>query len=114
MVLETSFSRKLTQPGPDPVLSRCPRCPRCVDGLNAKGNMSQYWARAVHGLAGLDGSRRAKKPAWEWNGGLGWSPRPRGSPAPAAVRLSDALPLPIHCLWRTVASGTRPGVPPDV
>jgi hypothetical protein len=65
--VETSLSRELMRTEPDPRLSHCPRR---VDGLNAKGNMSQYWARAVHGLAGLDGSSRAKKPAWEWNGGL--------------------------------------------
>jgi hypothetical protein len=38
--------------------------------LNAKGNLGQYWARAVHGLAELHGSNRAKRPAWELNGGL--------------------------------------------
>jgi hypothetical protein len=26
-------------------------CPRGVDGVNAKGNLSQYWARAVHGIS---------------------------------------------------------------
>jgi hypothetical protein len=41
-----------------------------VDRVNAKGNLGQYWARAVHGLAELHRSNRAKRPAWELNGGL--------------------------------------------
>src|SRR5271166_2416021 len=52
---------------------------RGVDCLNAKGNMSRYWARVVHGLAELHRSSRAKKPAWEWNGGLCCCPCPPGS-----------------------------------
>jgi hypothetical protein len=34
-------------------------CHRRVDGLNAKGNMSQYWARAVHRLAQRISSKMA-------------------------------------------------------
>jgi len=45
-------------------------CHKRVDRVNAKGNLGQYWARVVHGLAELHRSNRAKRPAWEWNGGL--------------------------------------------
>ena len=42
-------------------------CHRCVDRVNAKGNLGQYWARAVHGLPELHRSNRAKRPAGELN-----------------------------------------------